>query len=45
VSRPVSSPLLAKVLFMEDTFATAATFKIGGAWKVRSDPEGKEFEV
>jgi uncharacterized protein len=31
--------------FMEDTFATAGTFKVSGAWKVRSDPKGTEFEA
>lgn len=32
--------------YMEDTYATASTFKISGTWKVRSDPEvPKEFEV
>jgi ketosteroid isomerase-like protein len=32
--------------FMEDTFATASTFKVSGSWKIRNDPEvPKEFEV
>jgi uncharacterized protein len=32
--------------FMEDTFATASTFKISGSWTVRSDPEiPKNIEV
>jgi len=31
--------------FMEDTFATAATFKVSGTWKFHSDPSGGEFEM
>ena len=31
--------------FMEDTFATAATFRAGGAWTFRSDPKGGELQV
>jgi len=31
--------------FMEDTFATAATFKVSGTWKFHSDPNGAEFEI
>jgi uncharacterized protein len=31
--------------FMEDTFATAASFRSGGIWKFQSDPYGGEVEV
>jgi hypothetical protein len=31
--------------FMEDTYATASTFKVKGKWKIHSDPEGKMFEI
>jgi hypothetical protein len=31
--------------FMEDTFATAASFRTGGSWLFRSDPDGKEVVI
>lgn len=31
--------------FMEDTFATAASFRTGGSWTFHSDPEGPEVSV
>jgi uncharacterized protein len=31
--------------FMEDTFATGASFRSGGAWKFQSDPHGSEVEI
>jgi uncharacterized protein len=31
--------------FMEDTFATAASFKSGGSSRFHSDPNGKEIEI
>ena len=31
--------------FMEDTFATSASFRSGGQWKFRSDPDGGEVAV
>jgi uncharacterized protein len=31
--------------FMEDTFATGASFRSGGAWKFQSDPGGGEVEI
>ena len=31
--------------FMEDTFATAASFRSGGTWTFRGDPQGSEAEV
>lgn len=30
--------------FLEDTYATAATFRARGSWYVHSDPEGKGFD-
>lgn len=30
--------------FLEDTYATASTFRARGSWYVRSDPEGKGFD-
>ena len=31
--------------FMEDTFATAASFRSGGSWTFQSDPRGGEVEI
>lgn len=31
--------------YMEDTFATALTFRRAGTWTIDSDPEGRPFEV
>jgi ketosteroid isomerase-like protein len=31
--------------FMEDTFATGASFRSGGAWTFRSDPDGGEVTI
>ena len=31
--------------FMEDTFVTGASFRSGGVWKFRSDPNGGEVEI
>src|SRR5580658_6230102 len=31
--------------FMEDTFATAASFRSGGSWKFQSEPDGGEVEI
>ena len=31
--------------FMEDTFATGASFRSGGAWTFRSDPDGNEITI
>jgi hypothetical protein len=55
LSKTVTSPfaVFAKVAggrctylqFMEDTFATAASFRCGGAWTVRSDPGGREITI
>ncbi len=31
--------------FMEDSFATAKSFRRGGSWTIASDPDGNEIEV
>jgi uncharacterized protein len=31
--------------FMEDSFATARSFRSGGAWTIQSDPDGPEISV
>ena len=31
--------------FMEDTFGTASTFRLGGRWTFHSNPEGKIIEL
>ena len=31
--------------FMEHTFGTASTFRTGGAWTFRSNPEGEEIKL
>jgi uncharacterized protein len=55
MSKTVTSPfaVYAKVAngkcsymqFMEDTFATGASFRSGGAWTFRSDPDGGEVTI
>lgn len=55
LSKSVTSPfsVFAKVRngrctymqFMEDTFATAASFRSGGSWAFQSDPEGTEIAI
>lgn len=36
---------VAYMQFMEDTFATAASFRASGTWKFQSDPDGDEVEI
>ena len=31
--------------FMEDSFATARSFRPGGTWRINSDPDGRAIEV
>ena len=31
--------------FMEDTFATTGSFRSGGSWQIRSNPNGEEISV
>jgi len=55
LSRTVTSPfaVFAKIQngrcaymqFMEDTFATGASFRFGGEWVFHSDPEGTEVVI
>jgi uncharacterized protein len=55
LSKTVSTPyaIFAKVRkgrctymqFMEDTFATGASFRSGGQWIFHSDPDGKEVTI
>jgi hypothetical protein len=55
LSKTVSSPfsIFAKVYngrctymqFMEDTFATGASFRSGGKWTFHSNPKGKEVTI
>ncbi len=55
LSRTVTSPfsvfgrvkdgLCHYMQFMEDTFATTASFRSGGHWIIRSDPDGEQIEV
>ncbi len=41
----VSNGRVTYMQFMEDTFGTASTFRVGGVWKFQSDPAGGEIEV
>ena len=41
----VSDGRVSYMQFMEDTFATAASFRSGGSWTFHSDPEGPEVSV
>ena len=41
----VQSGKVTYMQFMEDTFATAASFRSGGAWTFQSDPRGGEVEI
>ena len=41
----VSNGLITHVQFMEDTYATAASFRCAGSWTVHGDPSGQPVEV
>ena len=41
----VADGLCRHMQFMEDTFATAGSFRSGGAWTIQSDPSGGEINV
>ncbi len=41
----VSDGKLTYMQFMEDTFATSASFRSGGRWTFHSDPDGSEVTV
>ena len=36
---------IAYLQFMEDTFASSRSFRSGGTWTIKTDPQGREFEV
>ena len=36
---------ITEFLFMEDTFATARTFRSGGTWTIQAQPGGESIEV
>ena len=36
---------IAEWLFMEDTFATARTFRSGGTWTIQAETDGPSIEV
>ncbi|MGC8042401.1 nuclear transport factor 2 family protein [Salmonella enterica] len=31
--------------FMEDTYASASSFRTGGSWQIKTDPKGKSYPV
>jgi hypothetical protein len=41
----VSNGLITYLQFMEDTYATAASFRSAGSWTVHGDPSGQPIEV
>jgi uncharacterized protein len=41
----ISDGLIAYLQFMEDTYATAASFRSAGSWTVHGDPSGQQLEV
>ncbi len=41
----VSDGLCHYMQFMEDTFATTASFRSAGKWTIRSNPDGSQVEV
>jgi uncharacterized protein len=41
----ISHGLITRLLFMEDTYATAASFRSAGSWTVHGDPSGQPVEV
>jgi uncharacterized protein len=41
----VANGKISYMQFMEDTFATGASFRSGGTWKFESDPQGGEVEI
>jgi len=41
----VSDGLITYLQFMEDTYATASSFRASGTWVVHNDPAGSPFEV
>jgi len=45
IFRKVDEAKVTYMQFMEDTFATAATFRSSGSWKFQSNPRGGEVEI
>lgn len=41
----VADGLCTHMRFMEDTFATTGSFRSGGSWQIRSNPNGEEISV
>jgi uncharacterized protein len=41
----VDDGLITYLQFMEDTYATASSFRSGGAWVIHNDPNGTPFEL
>jgi hypothetical protein len=41
----VSGGLITYLQVMEDTYATAASFRSAGSWTVHGDPAGRPVEV
>jgi ketosteroid isomerase-like protein len=41
----VANGKISHMQFMEDTFATASTFRSGGTWTFRADPDGTEVTI
>ncbi len=41
----VTDGKIRSLLYMEDTFATARTFRSAGAWTVHADPGAEPFEI
>ena len=41
----VTDGLCRHMQFMEDTFATAESFRSAGQWTIRSNPDGTAIEV
>jgi hypothetical protein len=41
----VEQGLCTYLQFMEDTFATGASFRSGGTWRFQSNPNGKQVMI
>jgi ketosteroid isomerase-like protein len=41
----VADGLITYLQFMEDTYATAASFRSAGSWTVHGDPSGQQLKV
>lgn len=45
VHAKVKNGQIVHFMFMEDTFASSRSFSSGGAWTIKTDPNGPEFQV